>query len=1017
MTQSAGNPYVGPRPYAESEWERFFGRERQAIDLLSLVLADRLVLFFAPSGAGKSSILNARLRRDLDERHFDVFPTARVSGQVPANVGEVDNIFVFDLISDLQAEQKDLSPFAHMTLSDYLSTHRPPVRDQTRDRLRPQVLIIDQFEEVFTSHPEAWDQRAAFFEQLGQAVEHEESVLRVVLAMREEKVAALDRYAHLLPGRLNTRFSMQRLDREAALRAIERPAEQAGRPFVRKVAEELRDNLSLVWARTDGRKQYPGEFVEPVQLQVVCWQLWEELKKYPGDSIERHHLEQIAGSSDLAHFVDSALARFYMDAIHDTAARKGVSEYKLRYWFDESLVTADRTRNQVYRGQHDTAGLRNEAVEWLSALLLIHEEPRPAGTWYELVHDRLIGPICDNNAAWREQNEIIPLVRKWELSHHSPDTLIGGALLARAETEDWACLGNEVQSFLAASRQEQRRRELEALKLREGELELLHAQERAQQAEAHRRRERRFIYAIAAALLLAIVAAVLAFQNWRIADADRAAVHYQQAMQLVTDGTGLDGIDIASALAAVQSPWLAFGGAESEYEQLARDVVMSVAGDKPLRPTPPQGVPETAVNWPLLTISPDGQWALMPINAAEGRAWCAGYLWHWEAGTTDRPQDQDCIASGGNALSRVAFNAGSNWLGLGYADGAVELVNLANRAQRLALPTRLSGDLVALSVDPDGRWLAVVDEVVEITGAQRTLRLWDAQDGNVTEAALETAATQIPSPLAFSSDGRWLAVGNRETVQLWNVHSQQTEPAYELPALPETVPPVVVSLVFAASEAPGLAPRLAVGYSNGAIDLYEENRQPAENTALDIPTPETPLPVNSVDSSGQTGLELTPIKHLQKHSPDSLTDLAFGGADGRSLAAASSMTIEIWHGDSLLPMLTTRPDTTIYRIDHTSTITSEITDFAHVVWRQMPGLWVVFDSQGGVRTYALQSSTRQDWKEVLREACKELEAASAEVGKEKAIAAEFSEARTRQVESLKMVCKRYWSRTANREAQ
>ena len=49
------NPYVGPRTFTQAESTVFFGREREARELLSLVISQRLVLFYAQSGAGKSS--------------------------------------------------------------------------------------------------------------------------------------------------------------------------------------------------------------------------------------------------------------------------------------------------------------------------------------------------------------------------------------------------------------------------------------------------------------------------------------------------------------------------------------------------------------------------------------------------------------------------------------------------------------------------------------------------------------------------------------------------------------------------------------------------------------------------------------------------------------------------------------------------------------------------------------------------------------------------------------------------
>ncbi len=109
-TAVSHNPYVGPRTFEEAEADRFFGREREARELVALVLSERLTLFYAQSGAGKSSLLNARLVPRLrDKEGFAVLPVGRVSGVLPDGVdlATVDNIFVYHLDPrlELQAER------------------------------------------------------------------------------------------------------------------------------------------------------------------------------------------------------------------------------------------------------------------------------------------------------------------------------------------------------------------------------------------------------------------------------------------------------------------------------------------------------------------------------------------------------------------------------------------------------------------------------------------------------------------------------------------------------------------------------------------------------------------------------------------------------------------------------------------------------------------------------------------------------------------------------------------------
>src|SRR5215216_7256562 len=80
------NPYIGPRTFQRNERHLFFGREREARDLISLVASERLVVFYAQSGAGKSSIVNTRLVPNLENNRYEVLPVGRVGGDVPEGV-------------------------------------------------------------------------------------------------------------------------------------------------------------------------------------------------------------------------------------------------------------------------------------------------------------------------------------------------------------------------------------------------------------------------------------------------------------------------------------------------------------------------------------------------------------------------------------------------------------------------------------------------------------------------------------------------------------------------------------------------------------------------------------------------------------------------------------------------------------------------------------------------------------------------------------------------------------------
>ena len=425
----AGNPYIGPRPYELKEKDRFYGRNRESRDLLSMVLSERLVLFYAQSGAGKTSLINTRLKPGLEEAGFEVPQVGRVSGELPPNI-QVDNIYTTNLMLKLDEGSDDPARFKGLRLSEFLLNlvkagnaffYRPPVQQgqvapaaeaaSTEDRtveelagaqLLPRALIIDQFEELFTTHPEAWKLREDFLLQLAEAMQAD-PYLWVVLAMREDHIAELDPYAALLPGGLRSRYYMQRMSETAALEAVTKPVETL-RPFEERAARLLIENLSRISAGRDEKGQprfVEGEFIEPVQLQVVCYQLWENLKNQPGERITLEDLQRLARGQDLAQFVNQALADYYQDTIKKALHQPGtrVRQAKLRDWFSTELITEAGTRGFVYMGEQRTAGIPNPVVQFLDGKL-VRGESRAGGRWYELVHDRFIDPIQQANRHW-----------------------------------------------------------------------------------------------------------------------------------------------------------------------------------------------------------------------------------------------------------------------------------------------------------------------------------------------------------------------------------------------------------------------------------------------------------------------------------------------------------------------------------------------------------------------------------------------------------------------------------------
>jgi len=383
-------PYVGPRSFERKDQTIFYGRDKEARDLLSLIIANNVVLIYSPSGAGKTSLMNAKLIPLLKKEGFEVLPLARVRSMTTLQINpeKISNIYIFNSLMKWFERKYEVERLAEMSMVDFLNE-----RDHKQDNdglPLPRAIIFDQFEELFTLHLDRWKDRANFFEQVSRSLEND-SLLRIVFVMREDHIAKLDPYVHLLPNTL-IRFHIDRMRKEAALLAIKGPLNLTEKSFAEGVAEKLVDNLLKIRIETHPGDTVwvPGEFVEALQLQVVCQSLWQKLAE-KDKQITLDHIEKDGN-------IDQALSLFYEDTIQE--AKIYVDEERMRRWFEDVLITSMGTRGTVYRGPQSTGGISNSVIDILENMHLIRAEWRAGARWYELTHDRFIDPILSSNNAF-----------------------------------------------------------------------------------------------------------------------------------------------------------------------------------------------------------------------------------------------------------------------------------------------------------------------------------------------------------------------------------------------------------------------------------------------------------------------------------------------------------------------------------------------------------------------------------------------------------------------------------------
>ncbi|WP_222273063.1 ATP-binding protein [Modestobacter marinus] len=148
-------PYVGPRALGSDD--RLYGRDRETRELFDLLIADRNVLLHAPSGAGKTSLIQAAVIPVLEDEGFRSSGPLRVNA-VPPRGTEVPNRYLWSLLTGLWSGadwEPDLGPGTTLVQAlDVLDT-RTRTASLSGDGEPPQdhVLVIGQFEEVLILEP------------------------------------------------------------------------------------------------------------------------------------------------------------------------------------------------------------------------------------------------------------------------------------------------------------------------------------------------------------------------------------------------------------------------------------------------------------------------------------------------------------------------------------------------------------------------------------------------------------------------------------------------------------------------------------------------------------------------------------------------------------------------------------------------------------------------------------------------------------------------------------------------
>jgi WD40 repeat protein len=745
---SRPNPYIGTRPFKRGE--TLYGREQETSELLDLLIAERIVMLYSPSGAGKSSLLNASILPKMEENGFEVLPVARLNHEPPpdAELTEKFNRYVYSVIVCIEEEippEKRFPPeqIASLRLRQYLAKHRERAleMDPAYDDSRARLLVIDQGEEIITIDPAERGQKQDFFNQLGETLRDRN--LWLLFSLREDYVARLDSYIKPIPTGFATRYRLRLLQAQSALAAIQKPPLQQNVIFTDEAARKLTDDLRKMQVQdADGTtKEQLGLYVEPVHLQVVCRRLWSSLERSDNE-IDLDDLERIGN-------VDTALADYYSLQVAVVAAKTGVPERAIREWFDHKLITKQNIRSQVLLAPEKSDGLENRAIYELEQTYLIRSEKRGGSIWFELAHDRLITPVRENNQAWfaKHLNVLQRAADVWNEQGRSDGLLLFGKDYLAAE--EWAHKNPEL--------------------LLPHETDFLNACRKYDQQQKRERRTNFIVRVLLGISLVALTAAIFLFIQARRAE-NRAETEQLAASSL----RDLKTDPVNSLLLAVEAVQNTRPPVPNAIDALHR----SLPSMRLLRTC--YGHTDRVYG---IAYSPDGR--LLASSSKDGTI----KIWDAAAPACDALHtfiiNPDPATFG---ATNVAFSPDGALLAGVNEQGEIILWETSTWQEIRRNSAAHEGIIWGLAFSPDGKTL--------LTGGSDSLvKLWNVSDLSEVYTFRDHRASV--NAVAFSPDGTLIASASDDrTAKVWRIENYSRVASYSIPPRILSNPPRINNVTF-----------------------------------------------------------------------------------------------------------------------------------------------------------------------------------------------------------------------------
>lgn len=443
-------PWLGLVRFTETEKDYFYGRDAEIAELRDRVLRAPLTVLYGVSGYGKSSLLGAGLIPALRAENLLPIALPRFAfddSKQPPIVRAVEEIRKALPAAD-SAPQLSSINYQPDSLWEFFHDRSQPWWQPNNSVSVQPVLIFDQFEDIFTQGedkggacaaaacefliaiadlvenrpPAALRERMRRDRTLVRAYDFQSTPVKLVIALREDFLARLERWRRVLPSLVENRVELRLLSGIQALCAVLEPSrkrlgkrpivtEATGATIVRFVAgvaadvplEEI-DNvpplLSLICAQLNERRFSSPQSEMPVRDDIPFE--WVHASK----STEKGHAAAIATTSEPPRTAaEEVLENFYTGSFaeHSAAVRRFVEDKLVSEAGFRETVTLDTALTELrVAGVADPRPSLDRLVD--QRLLII--EDRGGVARVEFTHDILAALALRSRESRKEKDAL-----------------------------------------------------------------------------------------------------------------------------------------------------------------------------------------------------------------------------------------------------------------------------------------------------------------------------------------------------------------------------------------------------------------------------------------------------------------------------------------------------------------------------------------------------------------------------------------------------------------------------------